>query len=191
MRGRTIRRAALGMGLAAGALACAATIDAESVRDELVHQTGRAPVRELEWNLGLTARLAMRALGTRPDELLPIQGLTGLEVALYEADPAGSGDAAPLDLGAIDRRGWETVVRFRDAGASALVAVRPGGGEIEELVLVGSDRSQVVFARLVGSLDPRLPEALGTSVMTRGPEATKDALVELGARPEASGARRP
>jgi len=163
--------------LAASALGCAATIDAETVRSELVRQTGHAPVRELEGNLGLTARLALKALGTRSDELLPVEGLTGLEVALYDLAPAGELVKAPLDLAAIDRRGWETVVRFRDDESSALVVVRPGGGEIRELVLVGSGRRQVVFARLTGELDPDLPEALGTSVIRRGPEVTKDDLI--------------
>ena len=163
--------------LAASALGCAATIDPATVRTELVRQTGRAPVRELEGNLGLAARLALKALGTRPDQLLPTEGVTGVKVAVYDLAPVGKLAKAPLDLTAIDRRGWETVVLFRDGESSALVVVRPGGGEIRELVLVGSGRRQVVFARLVGELDPGLPEALGTSVMRRGPEVTMDDLV--------------
>jgi hypothetical protein len=163
--------------LAVGALACAATIDAATVREQLVRQTGRVPAGEFEWNLGLTARLAMGALGTKPAEVFAIRGLTGLEVALYDLDPAAPGAGTPLDLAAIDRRGWETVVRFRDARSSALVVIQPAGDRIGELVLVGSGRNQVLYARLKGLLDPSLPEALGNSVVTQGPAATKDALV--------------
>ena len=178
MRCRIVRGAALVALLAAATLACAARLDAATIRDELVRQTGRPPVKEFEWNLGLTARLAMRALGTKPEDVLRIEGLTGLEVALYDADPAGLAEGAPLDLSALDRRGWETVVRYRDPRSSALVVVRPSGERIRELVLVGAGRNQVVFAKLEGRLDPGLPAELEKAVRTEGPEATKDKLVE-------------
>jgi hypothetical protein len=174
---RGVGGSAIALALAVGALGCAATIDAATVREELVRQTGRPPVGEFEWNLGLTARLAMGALGTKPEDVLAIRGLEGLEVALYDLDPAGPAAAAPLDLAAIDRRGWETVVRFRDARSSALVVIQPAGDRIGELVLVGSGQNQVLYAKLRGLLDPSLPEALGNSVVTQGPAATKDALV--------------
>jgi hypothetical protein len=172
---RGVGEAAIALALAA--LGCAATIDAATVREELVRQTGRVPIGEFEWNLGLTTRLALGALGTKPADVLAIPGLTGLEVALYDLDPAAPGAGAPLDLAAIDRRGWETVVRFRDARSSALVVIQPSGDRIGELVLVGSGGNQVLFARLSGLLDPGLPGALGDSIVKQGPAATKDALV--------------
>jgi len=168
---------ALALLLAASALACAARLDAATIRAELVRQTGRPPLKEFEWNLGLTARLAMRALGTRPEQVLRIEGLSGLEVALYDADPSGPAQDGPLDLSALDRRGWETVVRYRDPHSSALVVVRPSGERIRELVLVGAGRNQVVFARLEGRLDPGLPAELERAVRSEGPEATRDKLV--------------
>jgi hypothetical protein len=180
---RGVGEAAIAAALALVALGCASTIDAATVREELVRQTGRVPVGEFEWNLGLTARLALGALGTKPADVLAIPGLTGLEVALYDLDPAAPGAGAPLDLSAIDRRGWETVVRFRDARSSALVVIQPAGDRIGELVLVGSGGSQVLFARLTGLLDPGLPEELGDSIAKQGPAATKDALVGAAAPP--------
>ena len=75
--------------------------------------------------------------------------------------------------------GWEPVVRFHDRRRSGLVLIRGSGDGVGDLVVIGSGRKMVLYARLRGTLSVKLPEALGEALRDGGPESVRDTLVEL------------
>ena len=107
---------------------------------------------------------------------LPLAGLTGFDLALYEV-PLPRGQGAPLDFTRMPIRGWDPVVRTRGPGRSAVVLVREGRATIDDLVLLGAGESAAIYARLRGTLSPDLPRALGSAFESRGPEGLRDELV--------------
>jgi hypothetical protein len=114
--------------------------------------------------------------GGRSGSSLPLAGLTGFDLAFYEV-PAPGPQGAALDFTKMAVRGWEPVVRTRQPGRSALELVREGGSTIEDLVLLGTESSSAIYARLRGTLSPELPRALGDAFQSRGPDGLRDELV--------------
>jgi hypothetical protein len=114
--------------------------------------------------------------GGRSGSSLPLAGLTGFDLAFYEV-PAPGPQGAALDFTKMAVRGWEPVVRTRQPGRSALELVREGGSTIEDLVLLGTESSSAIYARLRGTLSPELPRALGDAFQSRGPDGLQDELV--------------
>ncbi|GAB4373459.1 MAG: hypothetical protein Kow0062_10550 [Acidobacteriota bacterium] len=167
---------------------CATAFSPELIRGEIVRQTGHDPRRAFEVNLGRFTTLLLRQALVTDEGDVPFEGLAGLELAVFEIDPDRGGPA--LDVTRIPVRGWEPLVRLVDERRSGTVLIRAGRrwraaasapSPLRELVVVGSGRRQVVYARLWGSLDPRVPEALGDVLREQGPEGIRRALSGLAA----------
>ena len=181
MRRRLARSLALSGLLAA--TACATSFSPATIRNEIVRQTGQDPQRVFEFTLGpTTMSLARAVLGgsTADATTLPLAGLDALELAVYEA-PSGA-PGAGVDFTRMPISGWEPVVKSRDGARSALVLVRGERDDtIGDLVLVAAGEQQVLYARLKGRLNRKLPEALAEAVRTGGTEGVKNELMSLAA----------
>ncbi|MGH9382035.1 MAG: hypothetical protein ACRD2Z_15685 [Thermoanaerobaculia bacterium] len=167
--------------LVAAALAlsgCAASLSPQSIRYEIVRQTGQPPATALELKLG---RLLMPATRTAvaPAEGLPLAGLSRLEIAYYGLEPAS--ELTRLDFSGLRPRAWDSPVRWSGPQRTALVLVRPKSEErpIRDLVLVASGERKVLFARLDGQLARSLPEKLRGAIERGGPDAVHQELMEL------------
>jgi hypothetical protein len=157
---------------------CATRFSPGKIRDELARQSGRDPLTSFELNIGrFTTFLIKSALDVEDDDELPLSGLDQLQLAVYES-PAESGPA--MDVTQIPVRGWEPLVRFHDRQRSGLVLIRGSGDGVGDLVVVGAGRKIVLYARLRGTLNEKLPKALGKALRDSGPEAVRDTLIELG-----------
>jgi hypothetical protein len=170
----------LGVALALALLlpACAGRISPRIVRSELVHQAGALPSTEFELTMGrLTTALLKRALAPNPDGSLPLEGLTGFELAVYGLPPDVPADR--LDFSEMTPRGWENVVRYKEGGRSALVMIRGGRDSIHDLALVLAGDHEVVYGRLRGRLPTTLPEAIRDTVASRGTTPVKRQLLDL------------
>jgi len=184
-------RMALGVALALAALlpACAGRISPRSVRSELIRQAGE-PATEFELTMGrLTTALLKRSLGPRPDGSLPLEGLTGFELAVYGLPPGAATER--LDFSEMTPFGWENVVRYKQGGRSALVMIRGGKDSIRDLALVVAGGREVVYGRLRGRLPATLPEAIRDSVARRGPTPVKEQLLDLTGEPRNRREERP
>jgi len=150
---------------------CATPFNPALIRSEIARQTGQEPQGVLEVSLGRpTMALAKRALGAAaPDGSLPLAGVAAFEMASYEV-PQG---AATIDFTRMPIRGWDPVVKFREGSKSAIVLVRPEGETIADLVVVAGDAERVLYSRIRGRLSRDLPEALGRTVRSGGPDTVQ------------------
>jgi hypothetical protein len=165
------------LALALLASACEGRISPASVRSEVIRQAGE-PASEFELTLGrLTAALLRRGLGPRPDGSLPLEGLTGFELAVYGLPPGAAAEG--LDFSRITPFGWENVVRYKEGGRSALVMIRRRGDTIRDLALVVAGGQEVVYGRLRGKLPATLPQAIRDAVATGGTAPVKRQLLDL------------
>ncbi|MGH9382030.1 MAG: hypothetical protein ACRD2Z_15660 [Thermoanaerobaculia bacterium] len=158
--------------------ACAASLSPQSVRDEIVRQTGRPPASELELKLGRLLMATTRA-AVPAKESLPLQGLRRLEIAFYGLEPAT--ELTRLDFSSMRPRGWDSAVRWAGPESTALVLVRPKqeSRPIGDLVLVASGERKVLYARLGGRMARTLPEKLRGAIERGGPDAVHHELMEL------------
>jgi hypothetical protein len=171
----------LGAAVAGG---CATQFSAQSVRAEIVRQTGEDPQKAFEINLGpVTMALARQVLAgsTRSDGTLPLAGLTSFELAVYGAPAAAQSGARPLDFSAMPVRGWEPTLRMRDGLRSGMVLVRADGEHIGDLVMLAGGDKNVIFARLRGTLSRDLPAAIGEAVKSGSTEVVQRELQSLAA----------
>jgi hypothetical protein len=163
------------------AAACATAFSPAVIRNEIVRQTGQDPQRAFEFTLGpTTMSLARAVLGGASMEGsgLPLAGLDALELAVYEVPSGAPGGG--VDFTRMPISGWEPVVKTRDGARTAMVLVRGGQGDaIGDLVLVAGGEKQVLYARLKGTLSPKLPEALAEAVRTGGTEGVRNELMSL------------
>ena len=165
---------------------CATAFSPEMIRGEIVRQSGENPRRAFEVNLGRFTTLLLRQALATPEGEVPFAGLTGLELAVFEIETPRDGPV--IDVTRIPVRGWEPVVRVLDRGRSGMVLVRgarrgdePAGRRyVADLVVVGSGPGQVVYARLRGNLDPRVPGALGDVLREDGTAGIRRALSSFG-----------
>jgi len=165
------------------ASACATQFNAQSVRAEIVRQTGEDPQKAIELYLGpVTMALARHVLAgpARIDGTLPLSGLTSFELAVYGVPSAALSGARPLDFSVMKVRGWEPTLRLKDGLTSGMVLVRSTKEHIGDLVmLVGGDKD-VVFARLRGTLSRELPAAISEAVRSGSTEVVRRELQRLG-----------
>jgi hypothetical protein len=172
-RTRSVALAVLAL-LAAG---CAGSISPQTVRAELVRQSGKPPAREFEFTMGrLTTALLKSAIGPGPDGRLPLAGLSAIELAVYGL-PAGTPNDA-LDFSQMTPYGWENVVRYKEGSRSVLVMIRGGADSIRDLALVAAGASEVVYGRLRGHLPASLPEAIREAVSKDGTASVKRQLLD-------------
>jgi len=165
------------MVLSLGLAGCATSFSPERVRSEIAAQTGGDPQYVFEMQLGrVTMRMIRTALSGGGDSL-PLAGLTGFDLAFYDV-PSPGAQGVRLDFTKMEVRGWESVVRTRQPGRSALVLVREGSATLDDLVLLGAAESTAIYVRLRGTLSPELPRALGDAFQSRGPEGLRDELVK-------------
>lgn len=166
------------------ALGCATRFSPATIRSEIVRQRGADPLTQFELNLGrFTTYMLKTALTTETGEV-PFAGLSELQLSVYEI-PEGQG--AAIDVGRIEVRGWEPVVRFGDASRSIMILVRGSGrmpwsadsGSIGDLVVVGAGRRKVVYGRLRGTLSSDLPSRLGDVFRGGGPDAVMQVFSDL------------
>ena len=175
-------RSILGLALAALLTACAGRISPGSVRSELIRQAGE-PASEFELTMGrLTTALLKRSLGPGPDGSLPLEGLTGFELAVYRLPPGAATER--LDFSEMTPFGWENVVRYKEGGRSALVMIRGRRDAIRDLALVVAGGQEVVYGRLRGKLPTTLPEAIRDAVVARGTASVKEQLLDLTGEPQ-------
>jgi hypothetical protein len=164
------------MMLSLGLAGCATSFSPERVRSEIAAQTGGDPQYVFEIQLGrVTMRMIRTALAGGGNSL-PLAGLTEFDLAFYDV-PSPSAQGVPLDFTRMAVRGWESVVRTRQPGRSALILVREGRATLDDLVLLGAAESSAIYARLRGTLSPELPRALGDAFQSRGPEGLRDELL--------------
>ncbi len=163
--------------LALFAAGCAGSISPQTVRAELVRQSGAPPAREFEFTMGrFTTALLKSAIGPGPDGQLPLAGLTGIELAVYGLPPTAP--AGGFDFTQMTPHGWENVVRYKDGPNSVLVMIRGGSDSISDLALVAASGSEVVYGRLRGHLPATLPEAIRDSFTLHGTAAVKRELLD-------------
>jgi len=163
--------------LAAG---CAGRISPQTVRGEIVRQTGASPARELELTMGrLTTALVKRALGPDASGALPLSGLAAVEIAVYGLPAAPTSAAEAVDVSRMAPWGWEPVVRYKDAGRSALVMIRGRHDVIRDLALVAAGGGEVVYGRLRGRLPATLPAAIRSAVARDGTVSLKRQLLDV------------
>ena len=146
---------------------CATQFTAQSVRREIVRQTGEDPQRAVVLTVGPVAMSVARQVvgaAARREGTLPLAGLTGFELAVYGVPQAALSGARPLDFSALPARGWEPSLRIRDGLRSGLVLVRAAREHIADLVMLVGGERDVVFARLRGTLPQELPAAIGEAV---------------------------
>lgn len=156
---------------------CAGSISPQTVRAELVRQTGAPPAREFEFTMGrLTTALLKSALGPGADGRLPLAGLTAIELAVYGL-PTLSPESL-LDFSQMTPYGWENVVRYKEGPRSVLVMIRGGSNSIRDLALVAASASEVVYGRLRGDLPATLPEAIRAAVALDGTAGVKRELFD-------------
>ena len=171
-------KTAITLALALFASACATNFTPELVRGEITRQRGVDPLRAFELDLGrFTTLLIKTALAGQDDGELPFAGLTSLQLAVYEA-PAASGPA--IDVTRIAVTGWEQVLRITDEKRSGMVLIQPKSDAVGDLVVLGAGPRKVLYARLTGRLDPKLPRALGDVLREGGPEEMQRVLSRLG-----------
>lgn len=163
-------------------LSCATRFSPQAIRNEIVRQQGQDPLKAFELDLGrFTTLLLKQALAGENGEV-PFAGLSGLQLAVYDA-PASSGPA--IDVTKMAVTGWEPVMRAHDETRSGMVLVRgsssgpDGRARIADLVIVGAGAKQVVYARLWGSLDPALPQAMSDVLRDGGPERVRAVVSQL------------
>ena len=164
---------------------CATAFSPQMVREEIVRQRGEDPRRAFELTLGRFTTLLVKQVLAGEEGELPVAGLAGLELAVFETSPQ---EAPALDVTRIAVRGWEPLLRLHDETRSGMVLVRgstrasadgTGQARVADLVVVGSGAEQVVYARLWGSLDPDLPSALGNVLRDEGTEGIRGLLSRL------------
>jgi hypothetical protein len=156
---------------------CATRFSPGKIRDELARQSGSDPLTSFELNVGrLTTFLLKSALDVGPDDDLPLSGLDQLQLAVYES---ADGPGPAMNVTSIPVRGWEPVVRFHNRERSGMVLIRGSRDHVGDLVVIGAGDKMVVYARLRGTLNVKLPEAMGEALRQGGPEAVRDTLVEL------------
>lgn len=175
-------RLIVAVAIAALALSCATRFSPQAIRNEILRQQGQDPLKALEIDLGrFTTMLLKQALAGENGEL-PFAGLSGLQLAVYDA-PGATGPA--IDVTKMAVTGWESVMRAHDETRSGMVLVRgsssgpDGRARIADLVIVGAGAKQVVYARLWGSLDPALPQAMSDVLRDGGPERVRAVVSEL------------
>ena len=130
-----------------------------------------------ELDLGRFTTLLIKTALAGEDGDLPFAGLTSLQVAVYEA-PAETGPA--IDVTRIAVTGWEQVLRITDERRSGMVLIQPTSDAVGDLVVLGAGPRKVLYARLTGSLDPKLPRALGEVLREGGPDEMQRVLTQLG-----------
>lgn len=156
------------------AIGCAARFDPATVRREIVLQRGADPLGLIEVDLGrVTTELIRLAVSSGEEVPAPLQGLRGLQLAVYET-PAG--EAPALDTRRLSVQGWETALRLHDAERSGMVLVRGGAGTLRDLVIVAAGRRNVVYARLMGTLRPELAGTFGEVLRSEGPDGVRTLL---------------
>lgn len=158
---------------------CATRFSPQLVHQAIVRQTGTEPEGVVELTLGRpTLSLIRNAIGSQGDGTLPLNGLRAFELAVYEMPNSERFDVTQMMV-----RGWEPVVRTKKRDSSAMVLIQSSDMAIHDLVVLAAGERSVVYGRLKGSLNPKLPEALGRSFDVEGPEALKDALLSIGTNP--------
>ncbi len=177
-----LSRVILILAVAALALSCATRFSPEAIRNEILRQQGRDPLKALEIDLGRFTTLLLKQALAGDNGDVPFAGLSGLQLAVYDA-PASSGPA--IDVTKMAVTGWEPVMRAHDETRSGMVLVRgsssgpDGRARIADLVIVGAGANQVVYARLWGSLDPKLPQAMSDVLRDGGPDRVRAVVSEL------------
>ena len=169
----------LGAAVASG---CATQFNAQSVRAEIVRQTGEQPQKAIEVYLGpVTMALARQVLAGpgSMDETLPLSGLTGFQLAVYGVPAAALAGTRPLDFSVMKVRGWEPTLKMRDGLRSGLVLVREAKKHIGDLVMLTGNDKEVIFARLRGTLSRELPIKIGEAVKSGSTEAVRRQLQTL------------
>jgi hypothetical protein len=175
VRGRVLRSFLVLLSLSS-VLACYRPFSPEQVRREIVRQTGAEPETSFEFKLGgATMRLAKTVASRATGEPVTFGGLTRIDLAVFEA-PAGK----ELDFSRIRVWGWDKVVQGREGGHNLLILVRTNGKTLGDLVLVAQGEREVVYGRLKGRLDPRLPAALEGVLKSGGLRGLRDRLLDAG-----------
>ncbi len=164
--------------LACSILGCATRFNPEVIREEIIQQSGQAPLGVFELNLGRFTTLLIRNTLTQGTngETLPFAGLQQLHLAVYEA-PSELGPA--IDVTKIPIRGWEPLVRLHNDTRSGVLLIRSDSEAISDLVVVGASQQKVVYARLQGKLSRDLPSALGDILRNKGPDGVRSVLTTL------------
>jgi hypothetical protein len=161
---------------------CATQFTAESVRAEIVRQTGAEPQKAIEVYLGPVTMALARQVLVGPgssDETLPLAGLSGFQLAVYGVPAAVASGARPLDFSVMKVRGWEPTLKMRDGLRSGLVLTRASKQHIGDLVMLTGNDREVIFARLRGTLSRELPIKIGEAVKSGTSEAVRRELQKL------------
>ncbi len=160
--------------LAALALLCAAgcyrPFSPEQVRHEIERQTGAEPRSSFEFKLGgATMKLAKAVASKATGEPANFGGLTRIDLAVFEL-PQGKS----VDFGAMKIWGWDRLIETKEGDRALMVLVRTNGETLGDMVLVAQGRDQVLYGRLKGKLDPKLPSALQKVLSATGLQGLKE-----------------
>ena len=148
---------------------CATRLSPEAVRNEIRRQTGAAPDRTFEFELGgATMRLAKTIVSSAAGEPAGFGALSRIELAVYDVAPGTT-----LDATGVATRGWDRVVQTRDGDGSLLVLVRTEGSGIADLAILASGDHQVLYGRLRGRIDPSVPRSLQQTLSQQGFQGLK------------------
>jgi hypothetical protein len=104
--------------------------------------------------LGLAARIAS---DEEPELSSTLMSLEAIHVEVYDAEYRKS-DSYVEQLAetakSLENKGWETIVRVRDKGEHAYIAVKSEGDNIVGLVVLAADRGdEIVLVNIVGNIN--------------------------------------
>ena len=118
--------------------------------------------REMVLSLGPVSLFALRLFsGLAPEGARgPLRDLRRVKVGVYRAEALPPlQDFEPAQVQRLQRRGWETVVRTREADEATWVLYRTRRGTVRDLYVIALDDEELVLTRLSGRLDRLLARA--------------------------------
>ena len=153
-----------------GVAGCYRPFSPEQVRHEIERQTGAEPRSSFEFKLGgATMKLAKAVASKATGEAVNFGGLTRIDLAVFEL-PQGKS----VDFEAMRIWGWDKLIESREGDRSLMVLVRTNGQTLGDMVLVAQGKDQVLYGRLKGKLDPKLPSALQNVLRSTGLQGLKE-----------------
>lgn len=156
---------------------------------KLSEQPGYLPIEELalfpkadlkvEINLeGALLRMVASAVRDEDPELSSlIRGLVSIRVQVFPLQGKDGSALKPKMGRAVDwleKKGWKTMVRAREADSEVYIYLKEAGGKIVGLTLLSIDRgAEAALVNIVGRFDPDQLERLGRELDFKVPPTKK------------------
>ena len=134
------------------------------IRHEVQYMTGLDLDRQFGIQTGrFSMWMARRVMKWSGEDEIPLRGVRGVEVGVYEVDGPRRGyepaDTRPSLCGA-GFQGWEPVVRVCEGDEHMLMFVRQKKDQLRGLLVVVQERDELVIVRARGRLDRLIHDAM-------------------------------